>query len=323
MKREKRRTKSEKRGGPLPKKAVEYFRQTWMRHGSFPDIVACKDQQDTPPPKYPSDFDKERSLLKASIKVHKGLKELQTHAAAGDRLAMGMLLGHVEELVQWLEDVSYRREAFLQSYARESACWPMLVALRPKRMREIRAHLKRLGVATQSEIRADEKAQWGIARSKGQEGKGYRTSGYATATVYALAARDMIRGERDRMGFAKILSRGKPGLRAIWNRLPKWQRDCATVKPLNQDPDAWAQIGWQALLEKTNDNPSSIPELKHIGDHRAAKYARHYKKNVVSNPRKREILTRTKSPDRTATYHINEGIKERFFDAVRHLARKQ
>ncbi len=287
---------------PPPKASVEYLRQRLMHHTPFPDFVACKDEKDAPPPQYQNDNHKEWALVDAIGKANIAIQELKANAAAGDRLAMGALTGFIEELVQWLEDLSYRQETFLQSYARKSACWPMLVALRPQRMKEIQNHLKRLGVGTESEIATGENARWGVAKHKGQSDKGY-----STATMYALAIVNTIHCNRARLPIAQILN-GRE-LSADWQKIPQWAKDCLTLPPLTKDTASkWFAIGWQAILEKTNSHPEDVSELRVLGEHRA-------KKSERSGQQK-------KTTPRTAAVNIQDGIKKRISGALKSLAPK-
>lgn len=288
------RTKSGKLP-PLPKETVEHLREM-MHHCRFPDFVAWKDKKDAPLPPYQSAAHKEQAFNEAVSHAHEAIAELKANTATCDRKAMDALVGIIGQLVDWLEEFSYRQESFVQSYARKSARWPVMASLHSQHAKWNRAYLKRLGVGTESEIATHEGKRWGIGR--GGE--------LSTATRYALAIEDTIQCNKLYVRHAKLWAEHEE-LRADWEKIPQWAKACLTLKPLTKDTAAkWFEIGWQAILEYTNDKPEDVPELRALGAYRT-KHSEHTGQQKTVTPR-------------TADVNIRAGIKERIEQALLSLA---
>ncbi|HXI83599.1 MAG TPA: hypothetical protein VNL17_05860 [Verrucomicrobiae bacterium] len=271
-----------------------------IRHVPFCAPIASKDEVDKAPPHYANDCDKENALIQAMSQTDRGLAELRANAAKGNRLAMGSLLRMIGDHVQWLDGLSYRKEQFLQSYARKAVEWPMMVSLRPRRMKEVAAHLERLEVGKTSAIASGRGARWGT----GWGGK------MPSATLYALVMVETIHANQWQVRFSQMVWRcRREPLKGVWEKIPRWAKDCLTLPPLSKKTsDEWFKVGWMALLEYTNGKPESIPELRVIGEHR--------KRHSVQTGQQRAITPRT------AEVNIRNGISERIRDAMRSLARE-
>jgi hypothetical protein len=304
-------------------------------HVPFPDFMAWKDEKDASPPEHFRAYRKFQLARLAGQRSGAGwqgrspqeivigmdtsaathaIQALRADAATGNRQAMDALVGITVELVRWLERLSHRQETFIHSYARRAAEWPMMVSLHPQRVKDIRADLKRLELGAESGLAIGKR--WGVSWD----------GTWSTATKYALTMVETIEANQRLLAEQERQSKAYPVCRFEWRKrlrtIPQWVKNCCKLPALSRGSaaDAWFEIGWQALLEKTNGHPQDVPELCVLGKHREGKYARHYKAAVAGRVRNAEILTRKTSPTRTAATDIRQGIKERIYQAMQSLA---
>jgi hypothetical protein len=83
--------------------------------------------------------------------------------------------------------------------------------------------------------------------------------------------------------------------------VPGWVAKCRSLEPFSKDSvNQWIEVGWEMIMQYTEGNPAGHEALSKIGKHRAGK-GREGSKSEAS--------------------HIQSGIKEKFSEAMKKLAR--
>lgn len=266
-----------------------------------------QDVKDKAPPQYASTEAKRGSLIKAALELRRVIGELQANAAAGDELAMKMLVTFLLEAVDWLGGVSHRQPELVRQIARQRFHWPMLWAQHSQVVKDCRGYAKRI------QLKEGEPPY-----SKGEWGKGWGGK-WSTATLWAIGIRATIEANKVQVHLARLLSQ-QADLKTEWKAIPQWAKDCLKLRPLTKDTaPKWFEVGWLAILEHTKGHPEDVPELRALGEHRAGKYARRYVKAQAGRTRA-EILHRKESPKATAAADARSRIKERIAQALQSLA---
>ena len=107
---------------------------------------------------------------------------------------------------------------------------------------------------------------------------------------------------------------------------PEWVAKCRV--PWNmRTRSEWFEIGWEAVLEATDNHPERIPEFRVLGQYRADKYDRETEKAAKTLAKaglkpKRPIASELK-PDgsKSRDTNIRDGIKTKVRDAFSNLAK--
>jgi hypothetical protein len=250
-----------------------------------------------------------RTLLDFSYSASHHLRTLRVHVAAGNRLSTCWFAELLSEFGRWLERYSLHDKGNLKAVAALAPVWPVILARGKQRANAIMDYLTRIEQGSKAQISSSPK--WGS--SWGNEG--------AVATHYARAIRHAVGNARNffRSYDSKLETNG-PLSRAAWQKNPQWVKDAGKLLPLTkQSAPKWFEIAWHLLAEKHNGHPENDPQLRKLGEHRAGKYARAYKK--IAGPfASKEVLERKESPQDTAAADIRARIKERILTALTSLA---
>jgi hypothetical protein len=250
-----------------------------------------------------------RTLLDFSYSASHHLRKLRAHVADGNRLATCWFVELLSEFVRWLESYSQRDKGNLKAVAALAPVWPVVLARDKQRTEVVLDYLTRIELGSKGQISSSPK--WGT--SWGNEG--------AVATQYARAIRQAVGNARNSFqSYDGKLETNGPLSRAAWQKIPQWVKDAGKLQPLTkQSAPEWFKIAWQLLAEKHNGHPENDPQLLKLGEHRAGKYARAYKK--IAGPfASKEVKERKKSPADTAAADIRARIKERLLNALISLA---
>jgi hypothetical protein len=276
-------------------------------------LVSTVEVKDPEPPRFNNPEQKGRAILQTSYLAGRLMEELQHHVADGNLLATVKFVMLLEANVTWLESYSVRDKGNLKAIASLAPVWPVMMECCSRRTKAAVEYLNRIEQGTKAQISLSFK--WGNSWRKG--GRDYG----AVATHYARGIRIAVHSARNFFqSYDKKLETNGPQSRAAWEKIPQWIKDAGKLAPLTKkSAPKWFEIGWQLLVEKHNGHPEQDENLGKLGEHRAGKYARHYKKIAGRFPGT-EVLNRKNSPPLTAATDIRSGIKERILQALVSLA---
>lgn len=266
----------------------------WIRHSPL-QMVRSTDVKDKLPPTYANAEAAQMAWIDAACKIEQGFTELQANAAAGNSDALGALVQQLHDAADWLCGFSYRQTELVRQIARRRFQWPVLWVRHPQFEKSQREYLTEIQLGEEDPYHSKSKA-WG----KGWGGK------FSVATIWAMEIQATIEENKSLMVHATPFA-SRPEYKPWWDAIPQWAKDCATLRPLSKETAAkWFAIGWQAILEHTNDKPEGVAELQKLGENRK-KHSEHtgQQKRATAN---------------TSDVNIRARIKERIGQALHSLA---
>jgi hypothetical protein len=244
-----------------------------------------------------SHFEKIQTSVLAP-QIQKAIDELAFRAAAGEADAVEPLYELAASATNHLVNLAKRTPELLCPIATGWPVFPVLSSPKDEWTPKTKSLLESVGVASGLGQEYSPKSRWSLENTATQYAAAMLNTIHVNAAL--VNAQRTVSPERIEQEIARY---PHSYLRAA--AFPEWVKRAAGLPEFNKlTAGEWFEVGWLALMEKTNGQPENVKALRVLGNHRA----RH--------------RSTAKPGSKTSESDIRDGIKTSLKRAMRTIAPK-
>jgi hypothetical protein len=228
--------------------------------------------------------------------IQKAIDELAARAAAGEADAVEPLYELAVSATTQLGNLARRAPELVRPIAVGWPVFPVVSSPKDERTRSAKKLLASLGVANGLGREYSPKSRWSLENTPTQYAVAMQFTIHFNRRLFQLQRSELSADEREQ------LDRETARFPGVYRRaivFPAWVERAARLPEFNRDSAAeWFEVGWLALMEKTDNHPENVKELRLLGQYRA------------------KHTSTAKRGSKTEASNIRDGIKEKIKRAM-------